>query len=62
MKKSIDWQDLPRESRLGRVMWPHLASQDDQRDMAYWTAIHGKKSPMQARKEQQQIEQRRKKW
>jgi hypothetical protein len=60
MKRSVDWHSLPRQSRLARVMYPHLADAESQRDMAYWARNEGKKSPMQARKEQEQPKQRSK--
>jgi hypothetical protein len=62
MKRSVDWFELPRQSRLAHVMYPHLSDGETQRDIAELARGEGKKSPMQARNEQQQIEQRRKKW
>ena len=60
MKRSVDWHSLPRQSRLAAVMYPHLTDGETQRDMAYWAKSDNKKSPMQARLEQEQPKQRRK--
>jgi hypothetical protein len=60
MTKSIDWHSLERNSRLARVMYPNLADAESQRDMAQMARNEGKKSPMQARNEQLQSNQRSK--
>lgn len=60
MKRPVDWHSLPRASRLARVLYPHLSSPEDQRDMAQLSRNENKKSPMQARWEQEQPKQRSK--
>ena len=52
MKRSIDWHDLSRHSRLARVMYPHLTDPESQRDMAQLSRNEGKKSPLQVHQEQ----------
>jgi hypothetical protein len=47
MKRSVDWHELPRESRLARVMFPHLADAESQRDMANIARGENKRSPLE---------------
>ena len=61
IKRSVDWHSLPRQSRLAAVMYPHLSDGETQRDIAELARNEGKKSPMQARMEQEQPK-RRSKW
>jgi hypothetical protein len=60
MTKSISWHELPRSSRLARVLYPHLTDAETQREVAALARNEGKKSPLQARIEQQQPKQRSK--
>jgi hypothetical protein len=60
MKRSVDWHSLPRQSRLAAVMYPHLSDGETQRDIAELAMNEGKKSPMQAHREQEQPKQRSK--
>jgi hypothetical protein len=62
MKRSVDWHSLPRQSRLAGVMYPHLSDGETQRDIAELAMNEGKKSPLQARMEQEKPKQQRSKW
>ncbi len=47
--KKTDWHDQPRQSRLASVMYPHLASEETQKQMADLAACEGKRSPQAAK-------------
>jgi len=49
--KKTDWHDQPRQSRLASVMYPHLASEETQKQMADLAAREGKRSPQAAKAE-----------
>lgn len=64
MKRSIDWFQLSRMSRLSRVMFPNLASAEDQRDMSALCHGEGKRSPTEALadREKARLEQQKRRW
>jgi hypothetical protein len=47
LKRSVDWHSLPRESRLARVMFPHLADAESQQDMSRIARGENKRSPLE---------------
>ncbi len=47
--KKTDWHSQPRQSRLASVMYPHLASEETQKEMADLAAREGKRSPQAAK-------------
>ncbi len=50
-EKKTSWHDQPRQSRLASVMYPHLASEETQKQMADLAAREGKRSPQAAKTE-----------
>jgi hypothetical protein len=60
--KRIDWMQLSRHSRLGRVMYPHLAAPEDQREMEEMSRNERRKSPLAAHQEQLKGNQGKKWW
>ena len=43
--KEIAWHDQPRQSRLAAVTYPHLASEETQKEMAALARGEGKRAP-----------------
>jgi hypothetical protein len=44
--KNVAWHDRPRIERLAAVMYPQLADEQAQREMAYYSRLEGKQSPI----------------
>jgi len=44
--KNVAWHDRPRMERLAAVMYPHLADEQAQREMAYYSRLEKKRSPI----------------
>jgi len=47
--KPTTWDKLPRQTKLARALFPHLASEEDRREMADLARGEGKKAPYQNR-------------
>jgi hypothetical protein len=57
--KPVSWFERPRSNRLASILWPNLADQQAQREMAEITAAEGKKSPMQGVADARQADKKR---
>jgi hypothetical protein len=47
--KKQNWHDLPRQSRLARVLWPQLMEKQYQDELATMSRREGKTDPLTAR-------------
>jgi hypothetical protein len=47
--RNQSWHDLPRQSRLARVLWPQLAEKQYQDEMQVMSKQEGKTSPLAAK-------------
>jgi len=44
--RPVRWHDRPRMERLAAVMYPHLADEQAQQEMAYYSRLESKRSPV----------------
>jgi hypothetical protein len=57
--RPVSWHQRPRMNRLASIIYPSLADDQAKRDMAYYSRLEGKRSPMDLRGGIDKVEKKR---